>query len=70
MENLTPDGRLHFLNFILHKSQLADALLACEDLIPDPEYPDEYIGFKTNGTVLVVYESGKSMWYTERHGEE
>ena len=70
VENLAPMDRVYFLNLVLRKLLLAHILLSCEEPIPNPEDPDEYSSFKTNGTVLVVYEGGKPMWHMERHGEE
>ncbi|MYE02143.1 MAG: hypothetical protein F4Y03_12870 [Alphaproteobacteria bacterium] len=70
VENLSLKDRLHFMSLVLRKLQLADALLAGEELIPDPEDPDWYYGFKTNGTVLAVYEGANPIWHMERHGEE
>ena len=70
IENLAPMDRLHLMNLVLRKLQLADVLLACEESVPDPENPNDYFSFKTNGTVLVVYEDGKPKWHMERHDEE
>ncbi len=70
VEKLSLKDRLHFLNLVLRKLQLADMLLAGEELIPDPEDPDWHYGFKTNGTVLAVYEGANPIWHMERHGEE
>ena len=70
VENLSTKGRLHFLNLVLHKLQLADMLLSGKEFIPNPEDSDWYYSFKTNGTVLVVYEGGDPIWHMERRGEE
>lgn len=70
VENLAPMDRLYFVNLVLRKLQLAHILLSCEEPIPDPEDPDEYVSFKTNGNILVIYEGGNPVWHMERHGEE
>lgn len=70
IENLSPWDRGYYIYLVLSKLQLADISLDCEAFIPNPEDPDEYSSFKTNGTVLVVYGSGKPMWHMEKHGKE
>ncbi len=65
VENLTPKNRFRLFNLFIRKLELADALVACKEPIPNPENPyrDDY--FKTNGTVIVVYEDDNPVWYME-----
>lgn len=67
VENLTIKNRFYLFNLFMRKLELADVLVAENQFIPNPDRPYDDNCFKTDGTVLVVYENEVPVWHMERH---